>query len=458
MSTAAYALARRLDGLESGLVSGSRRGEIIEVVRECWPSLACDLPDFNAAPAPSVVRAVHWSPPVLSFSAVEDRGFHDKLRHWTIDVARGIRSPGDAYQRVESEHVGRLADAITEAILEKRPDERLQWSASGSVRVLRRGLFPPAGAYTMDDRFERLFLAIRHRLGTRWRRVNGWWAFQAPQPTDPARLVSLIHERCEDRRILRHKDGRVRVVLKHAFPDEIGVTCARREEVARVLAASLVPLGWTLDSKGWWNPPPFHHGLGVCTECGMVAGPSYGASGRLDGTQRCVCDPLRGTEKRWGDLSMAAELCRCCGQVVLQSGSRFSIWFCRDCLEQVRLLNARLGRYALPIGRHSFHGGMGLKRDAGTVDVEILCSTWNGVVGAMSRLEEWGRRVVLGIIVERWESPAVRIPIDAYLARCVTTEEEKMRRFRDMMAFLAEPAGSAGPAGSSGSATGEANR
>jgi hypothetical protein len=94
--------------------------------------------------------------------------------------------------------------------------------------------------------------------------------------------------------------------------------------------------------------------------CLLLKGP---VPSRADGARQfCDCTPLevRRAQPRWGgDFNTYAELCRCCGLLLLRSGSRFSIWFCGQCLEAIKALNSSAGRCLVPIGRHSFMNGVG---------------------------------------------------------------------------------------------------
>ncbi|MFC1660795.1 hypothetical protein ACFL3S_04905 [Gemmatimonadota bacterium] len=139
-----------------------------------------------------------------------------------------------------------------------------------------------------------------------------------------------------------------------------------------------------------------------------------------------------------------AELCYCCGQVLLRSGSRWSVWFCKECKEQVGLLHGRLGRYVIPIGRYSLHAGFRLGAKPGEPEfdlaVELYVDKLQNLFQAMDVVWEWSGIVVREVLTERWpealranpdapESPS----IEAYLERCRSDENEKMRRFREMV-------------------------
>lgn len=169
--------------------------------------------------------------------------------------------------------------------------------------------------------------------------------------------------------------------------------------------------------------------LYVCRTCGELAGTG-------PDTQRCDCRPKE--DARWPgyDFNTALELCYCCGQVPLRSGSRWSVWFCEGCMELVLGLNRSLGRYAVPIGRHSLHGGLGLNGTSSELDIAIFTATFRHVSEAMDRVREWSRTVVGRILAERWSHREGDVPLADYLTRCDTSPAEKERCFREMLAFF----------------------
>lgn len=162
-----------------------------------------------------------------------------------------------------------------------------------------------------------------------------------------------------------------------------------------------------------------YHELAVCVDCGKLCGPARDEETReILGRQRCRCEPS--SNERWPrrDFPRVAMLCSCCAQVVLPAGSRWDQWFCRDdCREQVRLLNARLGRYAVPIGPHSMMGGIEITSDADAVEIETFGFTCTNIFNVAMLLVEWNKHVGRTIIAERWQDPPRRIPLDNYLAR-----------------------------------------
>ena len=76
----------------------------------------------------------------------------------------------------------------------------------------------------------------------------------------------------------------------------------------------------------------------------------------------CACHTSRKgpTWERY-DYNANLELCACCKLEALPSGSRFSVWFCKDCKERALDLNTRVGKCVIPIGRHSLMAGIGIR-------------------------------------------------------------------------------------------------
>ena len=106
----------------------------------------------------------------------------------------------------------------------------------------------------------------------------------------------------------------------------------------------------------------------VCATCFEIYGPWHYKKdvGALDFFQVCAfnCPQDRWYEARWPtrfDFNRVAELCYCCGQEVLKSGNKFSVWFCDECKERVTQFNTQYQRTIIPIGRHSIMAGYSLR-------------------------------------------------------------------------------------------------
>ncbi len=193
----------------------------------------------------------------------------------------------------------------------------------------------------------------------------------------------------------------------------------------------------------------------VCRDCGDALGPFHNTigAGRLEGhqfslgprsttyVQRGAC-PTHigdGSDSRWArfDYNRFLELCNCCGAVPLLSGSRWSVWFCDACKQQVGLLNGRHGRCVVPIGRHSVHAGFSLKHDQldDPLAVEMYVSAWNSIADVMSLLNDWRRTVVRRNLEVVGAEAGSAVPLTVYVDE-LGLESLAMDRFREMCEYL----------------------
>lgn len=183
----------------------------------------------------------------------------------------------------------------------------------------------------------------------------------------------------------------------------------------------------------------------VCRECGDVIGrlPHPREPGQAL-VQRGTCSEHAKNESTSGgwsgfDLPRRVELCRCCGTVPLLSGSRFSVWFCRQCVDQIHLLNARFGRCVLPIGRHSVHAGLLLKAEDvdDPIAVHEFTERFAGLTDAHRTLEKWARVVIGRNFEEMGWGDRATVPVGSY-ARLTRLTLRPDRKFREMCAWLQE--------------------
>lgn len=102
--------------------------------------------------------------------------------------------------------------------------------------------------------------------------------------------------------------------------------------------------------------------LEICTTCLELRGPCRGHD------NVCACDveawkPDR--PARAGDLTDNVILCHGCLADLVEGSSRWSSFYCDPCRTWVRDTGRRLGRYIVPIGRHSIMNGTYWRSDDG---------------------------------------------------------------------------------------------
>jgi len=154
--------------------------------------------------------------------------------------------------------------------------------------------------------------------------------------------------------------------------------------------------------------------MAVCGDCFEIYGPwryKQHTAGRPNLALWQLCDrecPTRskkpgltqkaGPEEKWPgfDFNTIVKLCYCCGQELLLSGSRWSVWFCEECKKKVVNFNTRFQQTVIPIGRHSLMAGYRL----GGCDVlrpqkiEVFVSSVKGLFARIEMLDDWRKNVV----------------------------------------------------------------
>ncbi len=174
---------------------------------------------------------------------------------------------------------------------------------------------------------------------------------------------------------------------------------------------------WLATSRDWH----------VCGTCFELRGPFVW---RLRGqeyphVQECACERNRNADgerpETWRgfDFNMVAQLCQACGSQVLDSGSRFSVWFCSDCKQRVVALNAAVGHPLVPIGRHSIMHGVALHTSPRPTDAEVeaFVTRFGTLMQRMGRLADWGHEIVRSNLMTIGHSDEASVALADYLER-----------------------------------------
>jgi hypothetical protein len=193
---------------------------------------------------------------------------------------------------------------------------------------------------------------------------------------------------------------------------------------------------------------PNHIGtMEVCVDCRDIVGLFHRLNGDPRGqsalVQRGSCPrhAAQAGEPSWSnfDFNRQVDLCYCCGTVPLSSGSRWSVWFCDECKEQVGLLNGRHGRCIVPIGRHSVHTGHLLRGEEvdDPIAVQIFFEATTAAHTVIGMLSNWCH-IAIGGNLEAIDATMKSVtPIKEY-CRKVHDHVDPMDRFREMCEYLAE--------------------
>jgi hypothetical protein len=185
----------------------------------------------------------------------------------------------------------------------------------------------------------------------------------------------------------------------------------------------------------------------VCRACEDVVGWFYRLDGMLAGQHqllqrgRCARHPPLAGAPRWPrfDFNRGVDLCYCCAIEPLATGSKWSVWFCEPCKQQVGLLNARHGRCIVPIGRHSVHRGHLLRAEDldDAIVVESFVGAFESGSVAIRTLADWQRVAVVRNLDALGDDDRLEVPALEYW-REVAAAVDRMDRFREMCAYLDE--------------------
>lgn len=103
-------------------------------------------------------------------------------------------------------------------------------------------------------------------------------------------------------------------------------------------------------------------------------------------------------EAKWPrfDFNRVVELCYCCGQEVLKSGSKWSVWFCKECKERVIEFNTQYQRTIIPIGRHSLMAGyrLGHNEVHNPEMIKTFTENVNNLFSSIDCLTKWKKFIL----------------------------------------------------------------
>jgi hypothetical protein len=154
--------------------------------------------------------------------------------------------------------------------------------------------------------------------------------------------------------------------------------------------------------------------LRICPKCFRLRGLVILEDGYAV-KQKCACYwPLK--ENKWQvklagrnyyyDFNELHEICYCCGLEVIPSGSKWSLFYCRDCKARIRKLNEMIGRCIIPYGRHSLMNGVSLsgKNAKDREAINLFVAATNGMNQDVDIVErhrkaiakKWGELLQLG--------------------------------------------------------------
>jgi hypothetical protein len=178
--------------------------------------------------------------------------------------------------------------------------------------------------------------------------------------------------------------------------------------------------------------------LQLCLQCFRLRGVAFSFD------NLCACD-----RAAWqgdpvpiaGDLNHDAHLCKSCLSAVVESGTRWSVFYCADCGPAVRLLNRAARRCVLPVGPHSLMNGTSWSSSDGRPPTSAAMIAFYDQLSTLflnqTALDSFNRaRLKNRAEVLRLDGHAVLV--ERYLAACAAAGFTKPAGFTELVGSLAE--------------------
>jgi hypothetical protein len=142
-------------------------------------------------------------------------------------------------------------------------------------------------------------------------------------------------------------------------------------------------------------------------------------------------------QERWEgfDFNEIVMLCYCCGQELLKSGSKWTVFFCEDCKKKVMELNRQFQRAIIPIGNHSLMSGIGLNKDGinNPEAVKEFHAKFYKMVASNEKIRKWNiQRLTNNFKLFGYDGDVL---LDGYLLKVLVTMD-KSEAFGQMCDFL----------------------
>lgn len=179
-------LKQFLTKLPAGHVSSGEQLRLVQLLQNCWHLFSGSTEERMEAYKLERMKDPEWRPPSLAFEIERHGGTalgstRAEIQIWFVDVdnleakclAGGYRQ---LYPREAVFDVKPIADELSKLIICGSQDDRLQWSATGRVRILTEKILAARSKQTLEGRRKRFLRAMEERLAPRgWSRRGSWW-------------------------------------------------------------------------------------------------------------------------------------------------------------------------------------------------------------------------------------------------------------------------------------------
>ena len=179
-------LRQFLAKLSPGQVPLVDQPRLVQLLQNCWHMLSGSGEEGMGKSKVVRMEDPKWKPPLLMFT-IERHGAtalgstRAALQDWIVDIHLGVAEYHvggyrQLYPRAAAFDVRPVADELSNLVICGSQDERLQWSATGRVRILTGKILPGWSKQTLEGQRKRFLRAMEERLAPHgWSRHGSWW-------------------------------------------------------------------------------------------------------------------------------------------------------------------------------------------------------------------------------------------------------------------------------------------
>jgi hypothetical protein len=161
--------------------------------------------------------------------------------------------------------------------------------------------------------------------------------------------------------------------------------------------------------------------------------------------QKCQCmideDKKNGKSvPRWlgNDFNISVEFCHCCSKKLINSGSRFSSFYCSECLKLIKENNDQSENLQIPLGRHSFMNNINLKVPYSKEEEAQFTIRLNNFFEKVGLIREWQKYCLFENLHDLGFNFQSDISLSYYDSLIKKQEDDSLIQFKRMIKFLCD--------------------
>lgn len=135
-------------------------------------------------------------------------------------------------------------------------------------------------------------------------------------------------------------------------------------------------------------------------------------------------------------LKTSIQFCQCCSMELINFGSGYSDFFCRDCLKTAIFYNEINRKNKIPLGKHSFLNGTRLIYPYTREEVDQFKVEIRDFFNKITLIIDWQKYSLFENLHDLGFDLKQDVPLSLYNSLIVELQEEKQTKFRNMVEYI----------------------